>query len=179
MNTTNSNTSKNDIVSLLNSLLNNDGFEQYVCGLCSYVCYHLPSLKSHMWTHVKNSKFDYSVNTSIINAALDYENKLNRKLRSIKNNNMFISEFKNFDTSNTDHNENNLIEMKSRDVYQVESQFVSALDLINYPLTAQKLSNICINMSMVSFRCSRCGFESIDLSLLRLHKREHSRENLE
>ena len=55
-----------EIVSLLESLATNDGFEQYVCCLCNYVCYHLPSLKSHMWTHVKHEKFDYTINTSIM-----------------------------------------------------------------------------------------------------------------
>ena len=55
-----------EIKNLLESLATNDGGEQYVCGLCNYVCYHLPSLKSHMWTHVKHEKFDYSINTSIM-----------------------------------------------------------------------------------------------------------------
>ena len=55
-----------EFIKLLESLAYNDGYEQYACCLCSYVCYHLPSLKSHMWTHVKNEKFDYSLNTSIM-----------------------------------------------------------------------------------------------------------------
>ena len=55
-----------ELIKLLESLAFNDGNEQYACCLCSYVCYHLPSLKSHMWSHVKNEKFDYSLNTSIM-----------------------------------------------------------------------------------------------------------------
>lgn len=155
---------KINIFTFLSSLANNDGFEQYVCGLCSYICYHLPSLKSHMWTHVKNIKFDYSVNTSIINAALDYENKLNRKLNSIKKNKILDQTLRNSEKTDTVSSESNMF---------LERQFLGALELINYPQTAQKLSNICNSLPMVSFRCSRCGFETIDLSLLRLHKREH------
>ena len=38
---------------------------------------------SVQWTHVKNTQFDYTLNTGIINSALDYENKLMRKLAVI------------------------------------------------------------------------------------------------
>lgn len=153
-----------DLFRFLTSLATSDGHdEQYVCGLCSYVCYHLPSLKSHMWSHVKNIQFDYSVNTSIINAALDYENKLNRKLNSIKKANIET------DSADTDHNALN------RNIF-IQRQFNNALELINYPQQQiDKLATYKSNNSspMVSFRCSSCGFESINLSVLRLHKRTH------
>ena len=156
-----------DLFCLLSSLANNDGHdEQYVCGLCSYVCYHLPSLKSHMWSHVKSLQFDYSVNTSIINAALDYENKLNRKLNLIRKATM-----ENFDMSGEKDTSNSL----NRNIY-MHRQLSNALELINYPQEQiEKLTAYQANKSspMVSFRCSRCNFESIDLSVLRLHKREH------
>ena len=64
--TTNTSVQCAEIRNLLESLASNDGHEQYACCLCTYVCYHLPSLKSHMWTHVKHEKFDYSINTSIM-----------------------------------------------------------------------------------------------------------------
>jgi hypothetical protein len=55
-----------------------------------------------------------------------------------------------------------------------ERQLTSALELINYSETKKKLSNLNTNNKpMVLFRCSRCGFETIDLCLLRLHKQEH------
>jgi ribosomal protein L44E len=153
----NSNVANNKFVSLLISLATNDGYEQYVCGLCPYVCYHLPSLKSHMWTHVTNRKFDYSLNTTIINAALDYENKLNRQLLSYNDAN---------DASATPFND-----------------LANPYELINYPLS-NKISQHSTNNNedanegssdkpMVSFRCSKCGYSTINLSLLRLHKRQH------
>lgn len=158
----NLNNSNNKFVSLLISLATNDGHEQYVCGLCPYVCYHLPSLKSHMWTHVTNREFDYSLNTSIINAALDYENKLNRQLLSYNGT---------INGSNTPFND-----------------LANPYELINYPLsnkipqqaqnsTASTANGIPNSSScdkpMVSFRCSKCGYSTINLSLLRLHKRQH------
>ncbi len=154
------NSTNNKFISLLISLATNDGYEQYVCGLCPYVCYHLPSLKSHMWTHVTNRKFDYSLNTTIINAALDYENKLNRQLLAYNGTN---------DGSNTPFND-----------------LANPYELINYPLS-NKITNTATSAStgvtssiisscdkpMVSFRCSKCGYSTINLSLLRLHKRQH------
>ncbi len=144
-------TSKSEILRLLGSLAANHGHEQYVCRLCSYVCYHLPSLKSHMWSHVKNSRFDYSVNTAIINAALDYENKLARKLSAIARSERLDSD--------------------ASGVF-VERQLMAALELVSYP--PQTLLKLACAEPMVSFRCSTCGFETVDLSLLRIHKREHS-----
>lgn len=56
----------------------------------------------------------------------------------------------------------------------IERQLTSALEMINYSETKKKLSNLNTNNKpMVLFRCSRCGFETIDLCLLRLHKQEH------
>jgi len=98
-----------------------------------------------MWTHVKSPQFDYSVNTSIINAALDYENKLTRKLTAIA---------------------------RSDSSGFVERQLMAAVELTSYP--PQTLVKLTCNESMVAFRCSKCGFETIDLSMLRIHKREHS-----
>jgi hypothetical protein len=73
-----------ELIRMLQSLAGNDPNEEnYICRLCSYSCHHLPSLKAHMWTHVTSNKFDYSVNTSIINAALDYENKLARNISTV------------------------------------------------------------------------------------------------
>lgn len=161
-----------DFYNLLKSLTNNDNHdEQYVCHLCSYICYHLPSLKSHMWSHVKNTQFDYSINTTIINAALDYENKLNRKLNSIK--------------KITLDNKNELLDLSTnslnKNIY-LQRQLNSALELVNYPQsTTDNLVDSQINnnnsnkSSMVSFRCAKCGFQSINLSILRLHKREHAK----
>lgn len=152
-----------DLYNLLLSLASNENHdEQYVCCMCSYVCFHLPSLKSHMWSHVKSIHFDYSVNTSIINAALDYENKLNRKLNSIRK--AILAG--NYDIQASETN---------RNVYS-QRLLSNALELINYPQQQiDKLTEYQANKSspMVSFRCSRCAFESIDLSVLRLHKREH------
>ena len=148
------NSTNNKFLSLLISLATNDGYEQYVCGLCPYVCYHLPSLKSHMWTHVTNQKFDYSLNTTIINAALDYENKLNRQLLSYNGAN---------DSSATPFND-----------------LANPYELVNYPLNNKisQQANVAGNLTscdkpMVSFRCSKCGYSTINLSLLRLHKRQH------
>lgn len=169
---TNATNSNSKFISLLISLATNDGYEQYVCGLCPYVCYHLPSLKSHMWTHVTNRKFDYSLNTTIINAALDYENRLNRQLLTYTLNN------KNEDSDgSTGSNSSN----------SSFSELTNPYELINYPLnnkiTSSSSSNSSTNSTnlnlnncdkpMVSFRCSKCGYSTINLSLLRLHKRQH------
>ena len=130
-----------------------------------------------MWTHVKHIKFDYSINTTIINAALDYENKLTRKLNSIKKNKLFERQ-----QQQQLSNENSLDETTEDDVgaeltrsMYIERQLVSALELINYSQTCQKFFNLYANNNspMVGFRCARCAFETIDLSLLRIHKREH------
>ena len=163
-----------DLISLLSSLASNDGYEQYVCGFCSHVCYHLPSLKSHMWTHVKNIKFDYLVITSIINAALDYESKLNRKLNSIKKSkiNVLNELVEKKDDSNELDDIMQYEYSNNKNIY-LERQLISALELVNY---SQNVSKLCDEKNigpMISFRCSRCGYETIDLSLLRLHKRDH------
>lgn len=130
---------------LLISLATNDGNEQYVCGLCSYVCYHLPSLKSHLWSHVTNIKFNYSLNIQIINAAIDYENKLNRHL---------LTEAK---LTSLNNNSNNNSKIPS--------------DFFDYPLDSKNILKEQIHL--VSFRCSKCSYSTIDLSILRLHKRDH------
>lgn len=146
-----STSSEKKFVSLLMTLSTNDGQEQYVCGLCPYVCYHLPSLKSHMWTHVTNAKFDYSLNTTIINAAIDYENRLNRQLQQLKSSN---NEPNGKLTANFDLNTFN--------------------QLITYPLEAKISASIYDSKApIVTFRCSKCGYSTIDLSILRLHKRQH------
>jgi len=143
-----SSSAEKKFISLLMSLSTNDGQEQYVCGLCPYVCYHLPSLKSHMWTHVTNAKFDYSLNTMIINAAIDYENRLNRQLQQLKS-----SEPSKMST-NFDLNSFN--------------------QLVTYPLEAKISASIYDSKApIVTFRCSKCGYATIDLSILRLHKRQH------
>lgn len=182
-----------ELIKILESLATNDGYEQYVCGLCTYVCYHLPSLKSHMWTHVKNEKFDYSINTAIINSALDYENKLNRNLASINtliNNNRMVS-----NTITTqmalqtikleiDHSQKTVSDANSAESTHLqrisnnylERQLLATLNLINNSKEQQKFDKSSFNSNgvpMVSFRCSRCGFETIDLCLLRIHKRDH------
>jgi hypothetical protein len=131
---------------LLISLATNDGNEQYVCGPCSYVCYHLPSLKSHLWSHVTNSKFNYSLNIQIINAAIDYENKLNRHL---------LAEAKLTPLNNNNNNNNSKI----------------SNDFFNYPLDSKSVHKE--QAPFVSFRCSKCSYSTIDLSILRLHKRDH------
>lgn len=110
-----------------------------------------------MWTHVTNRKFDYSLNTTIINAALDYENKLNRQLLSYNDTN---------EASATPFND-----------------LANPYELINYPLSNKISQNSTNNNEdaneassdkpMVSFRCSKCGYSTINLSLLRLHKRQH------
>ncbi len=57
----------------------------------------------------------------------------------------------------------------------VEKKLASILEIINYSETKKKLSNLINNSNkpMVLFRCSKCGFETIDLCLLRLHKKDH------
>jgi hypothetical protein len=171
----------NEIKNLLESLATNDGHEQYVCCLCNYVCFHLPSLKSHMWTHVKHEKFDYSINTSIINAALDYENKLNRNLSSInsslKNDLKAIQENHQQEEQQSKTDDKSIFDSSSSSPSRIflEKKLASILEMINYSETKKKLSNLITNNNkpMVLFRCSKCHFETIDLCLLRLHKQEH------
>ena len=129
-----------------------------------------------MWTHVKHIKFDYSINTTIINAALDYENKLTRKLNSITKNKPFERQQQQqlSNENSLDETEDDVGQELTRSMY-IERQLVAAFELINYSQTCQKFYNLYANNSspMVAFRCSRCAFETIDLSLLRIHKREH------
>jgi hypothetical protein len=112
-----------------------------------------------MWTHVTNPKFDYALNTTIINAALDYENQLHR----------FILKFK-------------LTKESFEDKYmknQMDLSFTK-FDLINYPITNKIIKVIDTSSTdtetsppIVAFRCSKCGYSTINLSLLRLHKQQH------
>lgn len=169
----NINNTNSESIKLLELLANNDGNEQYACGLCLYVCYHLPSLKSHMWTHVKNEKFDYSINTSIINAALDYENKINRSLALIKNairfrKNFSSDESKEDSDSSNESDQLNLI---------LDKKIVDAFEMINFKQMEIECSSIenetKTTKSIVAFKCSKCAFETVDLCILRIHKRNH------
>ncbi len=145
-------TTETKLASLILSLATNNECEQYVCGLCPYSCSHLPSLKRHMWTHVTNRKFDYSLNTAIINTALDYENRLNRFLLAFK--------------------------LQKGDQKTIDDLLTSSFDFAEYPLPSKINSMIGTNEtttlpSIVSFRCSKCGHSTINLSLLRMHKQQH------
>jgi hypothetical protein len=160
------------IVQLLASLLKNDGFEKYGCELCSYLCYHLPSLKSHMWTHIRNSKFDYTANTGIINMALDYEITLSRNLSLFQNKNLndnsistCVTSSKNIDLNKDEKTIINNGEAKKSLINKIITQ------LIDCP-QSNKLSNETETV-MVSFRCSMCTFGTTDLSQLRAHKMLH------
>ena len=164
-------------IKLLELLANNDGTEQYACGLCLYVCYHLPSLKSHMWTHVKNEKFDYSINTSIINAALDYENKINRCLALINNAIKFRKSY------SRDESKENLDSSSENDKLNsiLDEKIANTLELIDFNQMEKNYSSIeneiKVNKSIVAFKCSKCGFETVDLCILRIHKRNHLNSN--
>lgn len=181
-----------DVIKMLEILANNDGNEQYQCGLCSYICYHLPSLKSHMWSHVKNEKFDYSRNTSIINAAIDYENKLNRSLSSI--NSMLFNNSSNGEDDTESSSESSSTKsstpppsssikpsIESTNESLIEKKLLATLELINLNELNRKLSEhlkaneACqyqIADGIVSFKCSKCKFQTTDLCLLRLHKKQ-------
>ena len=37
--------------------------KEYKCNMCGYVCYHLPSLKSHMWRHSSDQNYHYKFMT--------------------------------------------------------------------------------------------------------------------
>ena len=111
--------------------------------------------------------FFYSANR---NAALDYENKLNRNLASIN------ASLKNDLKQLLDkHDSETTSDMACSSKLFVEKKLASILEMINYSDTKKKLSNLIVNNNkpMVLFRCSKCGFETIDLCLLRLHKQEH------
>jgi hypothetical protein len=167
-----------EMLKLLELLANNDGNEQYQCGLCSYVCFHLPSLKSHMWTHVKSEKFDYSRNTSIVNAAIDYENKLNRSLSSI---NALLASSSAASSSDTDSTASSDASLSSCMEAVVEKKLHTIMDQLNLGELKRRLTADSYNeermsgddtAGMVSFRCSKCFFQSTDLCVLRLHKRQ-------
>ena len=147
-----------------------------------------------MWTHVTNDMFDYSVNTSIINAAMDYESKLARNIAivvsSIRlNSNLDENEFMSMSREDEDSRLGN----KRLNCSLFEKQILSTLELIDYQdickrlltysnCNIKKYDNVDvdeINRPMVGFKCAKCHFETIDLCQLRLHKREHmNAENL-
>jgi hypothetical protein len=178
------------LFNFLTILATNDGYEQYVCKLCSYACYHLPSLKSHMWSHVKSEKFDYSINTAIINAALDYESKLSRRLNTIRES-MSVDESDYSHVKSTKGDEEDRFFLNSC----IQRQLLEALDVLELIDKAHHVMPSSTNckkpksskrsydqnkngensesMPMVHFRCSKCGYDTIDLCLLRLHKYEH------
>ena len=37
--------------------------KEYRCNMCGYVCYHMPSLKSHMWRHSSDQNYHYKFMT--------------------------------------------------------------------------------------------------------------------
>ncbi|CAF0739182.1 unnamed protein product [Brachionus calyciflorus] len=174
------NQNNSELLKLLELLANNDGNEQYACGLCLYVCYHLPSLKSHMWSHVKSEKFDYTINTSIINAALDYENKLNRSLALIHNSIKFR---KCFNSSCDDSKEDSCDSIGSSDLddlnFSLSKKIQMTLDMINFKDIENRYKHEELEQKqrpescMVAFKCSKCNFETVDLCFLRIHKRNH------
>lgn len=168
------------LIQMLESLVNNnDDNEQYVCNLCSYVCYHLPSLKSHLWTHVTNDKFDYSTNTCVINAALDFETKLSsnvaKLVASIKLNSS-QEEMNAAEKTATSRVGSNLLEKKIVSTLEMIDFEEICQRLLTYSNTSSKRSieTLDTNKIMVSFKCSKCSHESIDLCNIRFHKRVHN-----
>lgn len=118
--------------------------EQYKCNLCGYVCHHLPSLKSHMWRHASDQNYSYEFTNEVINAAIDYDSRLDIKECSEED----VAEF------------NKTIREKMR------------VRLANQGVTkeADSLCAVC----WVTFRCCQCGFEVINKAQLNLHMKTHS-----
>ncbi|XP_021343807.1 uncharacterized protein LOC110443745 [Mizuhopecten yessoensis] len=118
--------------------------EQYKCNLCGYVCHHLPSLKSHMWRHASDQNYSYEFTNEVINAAIDYDSRLDTKECCEED----VAEF------------NKTIREKMR--IRLASQGVTK--------DAESLCAVC----WVTFRCCQCGFEVINKAQLNLHMKTHS-----
>ncbi|XP_060084574.1 uncharacterized protein LOC132563840 [Ylistrum balloti] len=118
--------------------------EQYKCNLCGYVCHHLPSLKSHMWRHASDQNYSYEFTNEVINAAIDYDSRLDTKECCEDD----VAEF------------NKTIREKMR--IRLASQGVTK--------DAESLCAVC----WVTFRCCQCGFEVINKAQLNLHMKTHS-----
>lgn len=123
--------------------------EQYKCNLCGYVCHHLPSLKSHMWRHVSNQNYSYEFTNEVINAAIDYDSRLDPQ----DNYQADIVEF------------NQTITKKLKEKMGLES-LAEAAKLLQVPSAA----SVC----WVTFRCCQCGFETINKAELSAHMKSHS-----
>ncbi|XP_033754018.1 uncharacterized protein LOC117337245 [Pecten maximus] len=118
--------------------------EQYKCNLCGYVCHHLPSLKSHMWRHASDQNYSYEFTNEVINAAIDYDSRLDTKECCEED----VAEF------------NKTIREKMR--IRLASQGITK--------DAESLCAVC----WVTFRCCQCGFEVINKAQLNLHMKTHS-----
>ena len=115
--------------------------------------------------------FNFFFKKHLRNAALDYENKLNRNMSSInlsiKNDlQTFLEQQQSQETSDAKNTSGRMF---------LEKKLANILEMINYSETKKKLTHLLTssNKPMVLFRCSKCRFETIDLCLLRLHKQEH------
>ena len=119
--------------------------EQYKCNLCGYVCHHLPSLKSHMWRHASDATYSYQFTNEVINAAIDYDCRL--------------------DTQSCEESDiavfSQTIKMKLKERLERQGEIGEA-DLNS--------KAVC----WVTFRCCQCGFETINKAQLSMHMKSHS-----
>ncbi|XP_070574981.1 LOW QUALITY PROTEIN: zinc finger protein 507-like [Ptychodera flava] len=125
--------------------------EQYKCNLCGYICSHLPSLKSHMWRHASEPNYNYDATNDVINAALDFESKQHTSVSKAKD-----------DRKRTAEKAEQFSEQDS----QSESQVLK-----------KQNRNKGFEYSLVTFRCSQCGYEGIDKAALTEHMKTHIQIN--
>ena len=133
-----------------------------------------------MWTHVKHERFDYTVNTRIINAALDYENKLSKLIQQQQQQQQ---QQQNGIIMSQDHKSERAAQPVVRldgggDVDNLDELAQSVeRELSDYSAIRRRLAShlhACTMPALVAFRCARCAFQTIDLCSLRVHKRrEH------